>query len=63
MLICLSSLLCKLGEMSMCLAYIDPGSGALLWQMIMAFAIGTLFYIKKFRRFLVVLVRRILRRD
>jgi len=30
------------------LAYIDPGSGALLWQTITAAALGTLFYIRRF---------------
>lgn len=29
-------------------AYIDPGSGALLWQTLTAAAIGTMFYIRRF---------------
>ncbi len=34
------------------LAYIDPGSGLLVWQTIVAACVGVLFYIKKFRTFL-----------
>jgi hypothetical protein len=30
-------------------AYVDPGSGALIWQAIVASAIGCLFYAKKSR--------------
>jgi len=33
------------------LAYIDPGTGALLWQMVIAAAVGCLFYVKKCRDF------------
>ncbi len=40
-------------------AYIDPGSGALLWQMLVAAAVGVLFYVKKSRDFLVGLARRL----
>ena len=29
-------------------AYVDPGSGAMLWQVIAAAAIGSLFYLRKF---------------
>lgn len=29
--------------------YVDPGSGLLVWQMILAAMVGTLFYLKKFR--------------
>ena len=28
-------------------AYIDPGSGALVWQLLLAGAVGCLFYIKR----------------
>ena len=35
------------------LAYIDPGLGALLWQMIVAAFVGFLFYLKKTRRWIV----------
>ena len=31
------------------LLYVDPGSGLLLWQMIVAAMLGTLFYLKRFR--------------
>ena len=34
------------------LAYVDPGSGHLLWQMLVAAAVGALFYIRQFREFL-----------
>lgn len=37
----------------MLLAYIDPGLGALLWQAIVAGAVGFLFYLKKTRRWIV----------
>lgn len=30
------------------LAYADPGSGALIWQMIVASMVGALFYFRKF---------------
>jgi hypothetical protein len=29
-------------------AYTDPGSGALVWQMLVAGFVGSLFYIRKF---------------
>jgi hypothetical protein len=29
-------------------AYIDPGSGALLWQMLVAGFVGALFYFRRF---------------
>jgi hypothetical protein len=35
------------------LAYIDPGVGALLWQMIVAAFVGFLFYLKQTRRWIV----------
>ena len=38
------------------LAYIDPGSGILVWQMIAAAVVGCLFYLKKVRTFLYRLV-------
>jgi len=28
-------------------AYVDPGSGAMVWQMLAAAAIGSLFYVRK----------------
>jgi len=42
------------------LLYIDPGSGLLAWQMVVAAAIGTLFYLKKFRTLMVKLGRKLL---
>jgi hypothetical protein len=32
------------------LAYVDPGSGALIWQMLAAAAVGVLFYFRSFFR-------------
>jgi hypothetical protein len=32
------------------LAYVDPGLGMLIWQTIVAVAVGLLFYLKKIRR-------------
>lgn len=40
------------------LAYIDPGAGALLWQIIMAAFVGFLFYLKKTRRWIVGVFRK-----
>lgn len=31
-------------------AYIDPGAGVLLWQSIVAVAVGGLFYVRRFFR-------------
>jgi hypothetical protein len=40
-------------------AYTDPGSGAMLWQMLTAAMVGGVFY---FRRFLSTLLRKTKRR-
>ena len=40
--------------------YVDPGSGLLVWQMIVAAMIGALFYLKKFRALVVKLGRKLL---
>ncbi len=40
------------------LAYVDPGSGQLIWQMVAAACVGGLFYIKRSRDFLVRLVKK-----
>lgn len=32
------------------LGYVDPGSGALIWQMLAAAAVGVLFYFRSFFR-------------
>lgn len=42
------------------LLYIDPGSGLLVWQMIVAAMVGALFYIKKFRNIVGKLGRKLL---
>ena len=41
------------------LSYVDPGSGLLVWQMIVAALVGTLFYLKKFRVFVGKLGRKL----
>jgi hypothetical protein len=33
------------------LAYVDPGSGQLVWQMVVAGCVGALFYLKQVRSF------------
>jgi hypothetical protein len=43
-------------------AYIDPGSGLLIWQVITAACVGVLFYIKKVRKFFGTMGRKILGR-
>ena len=45
------------------LLYVDPGSGLLVWQMIVAAMVGTLFYVKKFRTFMGRLGRKLLGKD
>jgi len=40
------------------LAYVDPGSGQLIWQMLVAAGVGGLFYIKRIRDFLGGLVKK-----
>jgi|ERR1039458_886536 hypothetical protein len=40
------------------LAYVDPGSGQLIWQMVAAACVGGLFYIKRVRDFLGRLVKK-----
>jgi len=44
-------------------AYIDPGSGLLVWQMIAAAFVGCMFYFKKVRNFLGRLGRKIIGRN
>jgi hypothetical protein len=39
------------------LAYIDPGLGALIWQVIVSAFVGLLFYLRKSRRWIVGLVK------
>jgi hypothetical protein len=38
--------------------YIDPGTGAALWQLLAAAALGGLFYFRKIKAWIVGLVRR-----
>jgi hypothetical protein len=45
------------------LAYIDPGSGLLIWQLIVAAFLGVLFQIRRFRDYVGRLFRKLLRRD
>jgi hypothetical protein len=40
------------------IAYVDPGMGLLAWQALVAACVGTLFYLKKTRTWLVALVQR-----
>ena len=40
------------------LAYVDPGSGQFIWQMVAAACVGGLFYIKRVRDFLGRLVKK-----
>jgi hypothetical protein len=41
-------------------AYIDPGSGLLIWQAITAACLGVLFYLKKVRQFFGKIFQKIL---
>ncbi len=41
------------------LAYIDPGSGLLLWQAIVAAFVGFIFYLKQTRKWIVHQVQRL----
>jgi hypothetical protein len=47
----------------MILAYIDPGSGALAWQLTVAALMGFLFYLSKIRSVLVKGFRSLFRID
>ena len=42
------------------LLYVDPGSGLLAWQMIVAAMVGALFYLKRFRLMLGKLGRKLI---
>ena len=46
------------GRLTYPLAYVDPGSGQLIWQMVAAACVGGLFYIKRVRDFLGGLVKK-----
>ena len=43
--------------------YVDPGSGLLVWQMIVAAMVGTLFYLKKVRSFVGKLGKKLLGKE
>jgi len=45
------------------LAYVDPGSGLLIWQLLCSAVIGALFYVKKTRDLLFGALRKVLRRE
>jgi hypothetical protein len=42
------------------LLYVDPGSGLLVWQTILAALVGSLFYVKKARGFIGKLGKKLL---
>jgi hypothetical protein len=44
------------------LAYIDPGSGLLIWQAVVAVALGVVFYLKRTREMVADFFRRIFHR-
>ncbi len=46
----------------MIFAYIDPGFGTLLWQMIVAVFVGFLFYLKQTRRWIVGVIVSVFRK-
>jgi hypothetical protein len=47
--------------MKIVLGYIDPGMGLLAWQALVAAFLGTLFYLKKTRAWIVGLFMRLFR--
>jgi hypothetical protein len=40
-------------------AYIDPGSGLLLWQAVVGACLGCVFYVRKSRRWIIGRVQRL----
>jgi hypothetical protein len=42
-------------------AYIDPGSGLLIWQAVVAFFVGLMFYLKQTREWIIGLFRKLFR--
>lgn len=46
------------GHLAYPLAYVDPGSGQMIWQLLVAVCVGGLFYIKRVRNFLGKLVKK-----
>jgi len=45
--------------MTIVLAYVDPGLGALLWQSTIAAIVGFVFYLNKTRRWIVSTIQKI----
>lgn len=45
------------------LAYIDPGSGLLVWQFVVAAFVGFIFYLKKTRKIILACVRKPFRKN
>ena len=50
-------------ELMKLFAYIDPGTGALIWQMIVSAFVGLLFYLKKTRDWIIGLFLNVFRRN
>jgi len=50
-------------EVHIILAYVDPGSGLLIWQALVGAVIGALFYLKKTRDMFLALFRMLFGRD
>lgn len=46
-----------------CFAYVDPGSGLLIWQAVIAALVGVVFYLKRSRDVVADFFRRLFRRD
>lgn len=44
-------------------AYVDPGTGAMLWQLILAMVAGALFFIREIRARLFAALRFVARRN
>jgi hypothetical protein len=44
------------------LAYIDPGTGTLVWQAIMSAFVGAVFYLKKTREWVASAIQKLLGR-
>lgn len=52
LLSCFSLLIILLATPQPARAYVDPGTGSMLWQMAAAAVIGSLFYVKKILRWI-----------